>query len=104
MRDAFDLDMGGAVRRRRRTPRAADGNLRDAAQLLRLPNRRDLYPNDGMRLRLADGTLLAPVGGARRRRGHGELPDRVIGDARAGFDRRVAVWAVTMTRDGIPSR
>ncbi len=31
------------------------------AQLLRVPNRRDLYPDAGVRLRLADGTLLAPV-------------------------------------------
>ena len=31
-----------------------------AAQLLRMPNRRDLYPEGGLRLRLADGTLLSP--------------------------------------------
>lgn len=31
------------------------------AELLRVPNRRDLYPLDGLRLRLADGSLLAPV-------------------------------------------
>jgi hypothetical protein len=32
-----------------------------AAQLLRVPNRRDLYPTGGIRLRLANGTLLSPV-------------------------------------------
>jgi hypothetical protein len=30
------------------------------AEILRVPNRRDLYPNGGLRLRLPDGTLLAP--------------------------------------------
>lgn len=30
------------------------------AQILRVPNRRDLYPSDGIRLRLKDGTLLSP--------------------------------------------
>ena len=36
-------------------------NLQAPAQLLRLPNRRDLYPDDGIRVRLADGTLLGPA-------------------------------------------
>ena len=31
------------------------------AEILRVPNRRDLYPNGGLRLRLPDGTLLAPA-------------------------------------------
>jgi hypothetical protein len=31
------------------------------AEIQRVPNRRDLYPNNGLRLRLSDGTLLAPA-------------------------------------------
>ena len=38
------------------TPPKAPGDT----QLLRIPNRRDLYPNDGLRLRLGDGRIVAP--------------------------------------------
>jgi hypothetical protein len=84
---------------------AANGNLRDAAALLRLPNARDRYPDDGLRLRLADGTLLAPSSVLEASAGTADPPDRVLSATLApGHDRRVALWAVTMTRDGVTSR
>jgi hypothetical protein len=77
----------------------------EKAQLLRLPNRRDLYPNNGIRLRLADGTVLAPANAIDVSTGTLEVPDRVLTvPIAAGFGRRVAVWAIAMTRDGITSR
>lgn len=73
------------------------------ARLLRLPNRRDLYP-DGIRLRLPDGTLLSPtVVDA----GSGTVEQRqrrVETTVSPGFNQRVHLWAASLTRDGIPSR
>ena len=72
-------------------------------RLLRLPNRRDLYPNDGLRLRLVNGTLLSPnrvdLAGStvdQRRR-------TVETTLSVEADRKVYFWAVALTRDGIPS-
>ena len=42
-------------------PPGADPPPQGEAELLRVPNRRDLYPHDGLRLLLSDGTLLAPA-------------------------------------------
>src|SRR5262249_41750760 len=42
-------------------PTPLDRRTRDKPQLLRIPDRRDLYPKHGIRLRLADGTLLEPA-------------------------------------------
>ncbi len=83
-----------------------DARARDRAQLLRIPDRRDLYPKDGLRVRLADGTLLEPALAADIvAAGVVEIPDVVVPAALTpGFGKRVAVWAVTLTRDGIPSR
>ncbi|MDQ3136266.1 MAG: hypothetical protein M3Q93_01600 [Gemmatimonadota bacterium] len=85
---------------------AFDARTLERAQLLRLPDRRDLYPNDGLRLRLADGSLLAPAAAVDlTSAGVLEPPlRRVSAQLPVGFDRRAAVWAVTLTRDGIPSR
>lgn len=75
-----------------------------AAELLRTPNRPDLYPTGGIRLRLADGTLLAPTV-ADVSTGTVEAPDRRITTSLvAGFEQQVAVWAATLTQDGVPSR
>ena len=41
-------------------PPGADPPAQGEANILRVPNRRDLYPHDGIRLLLSDGTLLAP--------------------------------------------
>ena len=83
----------------------SNGNLSGAAQLLRLPNARDRYPDDGLRLRLADATLLAPSSVLEAGDGTVEPPDRILATTlEAAPDRRIALWAVTMTRDGITSR
>ena len=83
-----------------------DARIRDKAQLLRTPDRRDLYPLDGLRLRLADGTLLSPVRALDiAAAGTVNLPDVVVtGTITPGYGMRVSVWAVALTRDGIPSR
>jgi len=76
-------------------------------QLLRIPNQRDLYPNDGLRLRLADGRLVAPTlvkelsdmdvvveaDGTR-------VADLVV---TATKDSWATLWCFGLTRDGIPS-
>jgi hypothetical protein len=75
-------------------------------ELLRIPNRRDLYPAQGLRLRAPDGTLLMPR-------------VKSLSDADVGVDdsgRRTAVltvtaaprswvqcWCFALSRDGIPS-
>jgi hypothetical protein len=43
------------------TPAGTAPSDQTGAELLRMPNRRDLYPLNGMRLRLPDGSLLTPV-------------------------------------------
>jgi hypothetical protein len=81
------------------------------AQLLRMPNRRDLYPTNGIRLRVADGTLLTPVAklladpdvtvepdGSRRLTVHAPLAVPPAGPA------VVQYWCYALSRDGIPSR
>jgi len=105
VRDAFDVAWVLVFASVEDAAVAANGNLRDAAQLLRLPNARDRYPDDGLRLRLADATLLSPAAVLEAAAGAVEPPDRVLSTTLApGPDRRVALWAVTMTRDGITSR
>lgn len=81
------------------------GRTQESATLLRLPDRRDLYPNDGLRLRLADGTLLPPTIVDLQASGTPSPPD-VVASAQLvqGYEKSVAVWGVAMTRDGIPSR
>ena len=105
VRDAFDLSWVVVFAADEDAALTPNGNLRDPAQLLRLPSRRDLYPNDGVRVRLADGTLLAPATVLDAEAGSVEVPDRVLSGALTpGPRRRVALWGIAMTRDGIPSR
>ena len=77
------------------------------AELLRTPNRRDLYPQNGIRLRVPTGELLSPVAKA--------LSDpEVIADAKgrlsatvrvpATFGNWIVLWSFTLSKDGIPSR
>jgi hypothetical protein len=81
------------------------------AQLVRIPNRRDLYPTNGIRLRLAEGTLLTPVAksladadvttqpdGARRMTVTAPLPSPISEPSMAQY------WCYALSRDGIPSR
>jgi hypothetical protein len=81
-----------------------DERTLEKPQLLRLPNRRDLYPDDGLRLRLRDGTLLAPDA-VEVSTGVLVPPDRLLSITRTvGHEKRLAVWLVSLTRDGITSR
>ena len=83
---------------------AIAGDTAPAAELLRTPNRPDLYPNVGIRLRLADSTLLAPHVVATSA-GVKQTPDRLVSTTLTeGFEKQVAVWAATLTADGVPSR
>ena len=81
------------------------------AALVRTPNRRDLYPTNGIRLRLADGTLLAPVAksladadvtpqsdGALRATVTAPLPPPGTHPMMAQY------WCYALSRDGAPSR
>jgi len=105
VRDAFDLTHVLLFTDDQDSLPPPGDTTRIAAQLLRLPNRRDLYPSDGIRLRLADGTLLAPAAILDAATGAADPPDRVLTVTLApGPGRRVAVWGVALTRDGVPSR
>jgi hypothetical protein len=82
----------------------ADSRSLETPKLLRLPNRRDLYPNHDIRLSLKDGSLLAPIA-IDVATGSLEVPDRLLNvPIEVGFEKRVSVWAISMTRDGITSR
>ena len=75
------------------------------AQFLRLPNRMDLYPDDGIRVRLRDGSILAPISSMLVSTATLEGDIRKIeNDITLNLDKRVALWAVLMSRDGIASR
>ena len=105
VRDAFDVASVLLFTKSADAAAATGAELTAPAQLLRLPNRRDLYPNDGLRLRLADGSLLAPATAIAATGGTVEPPDRVLAATLTpGHERRVAVWGVALTRDGVPSR
>jgi hypothetical protein len=105
VRDVFDLAWVLLFRTSTDATATGNGELSPPAQLLRLPNRRDLYPNDGLRLRLADGRLLAPVTAVNATSGTVEPPDRLLSATLTpGHGRRVALWGVAVTRDGMPSR
>jgi hypothetical protein len=78
----------------------------DRAQLLRVPNLQGRYPRDGLGLRLADGRVLAPAQIVEITPGTVEGQQRALDEAviDAPGDHRIAVWAVAVTRDGVPSR
>ncbi len=103
--DAFDLKWLIAFTLVTETSSPLDERRIAKPQLLRLPNRRDLYPNDGIRLRLRDGTLLKPAAAVEVSTGTLELPDRLLTlELTIGFEKLVSVWIASVTRDGIPSR
>jgi hypothetical protein len=77
------------------------------SELLRIPNRRDLYPHDGLRLRLPDGTLLPPTIAKNL-----SDPDVVVDASGSRVLTLVAptasrswlsLWCYGLTRDGFPS-
>ncbi|HTP23819.1 MAG TPA: hypothetical protein VMJ65_29730 [Solirubrobacteraceae bacterium] len=80
------------------------------AQLLRMPNRRDLYPDAGVRLRLADGNVLTPITAstvAATTDADGLLDltlSATLPDATPGQLRQVQYWCYGLSRDGVPSR
>lgn len=102
---AGDLVSGVLLFVARGSPDAARGYADHAPELLRTPNRPDLYPSRGIRARLRDATLLAPiflptsdsvpVPDARRRRWEATIE--------AGHDAAVGLWAATVSPDGIAS-
>jgi hypothetical protein len=105
VRDSFDLKWIVVFRLVVADSAQPDARTLEKAQLLRLPNRRDLYPSNGIRIRLADGTLLEPAASIDISTGALEIPDRLLSvSITTGFEKRVSVWILAMTRDGITSR
>jgi hypothetical protein len=80
------------------------------AQLLRVPNRRDLYPGAGVRLRLADGVVLAPATASVAVADvdpDGRLALSLtapLPDVSPGQLQQIQYWCFGLSRDGVPSR
>jgi len=78
------------------------------AELLRVPNRRDLYPSGGIRLRLPDGTLLSPA--VVKSLGDADVTVEADGTRVATLTLAVpgggwaTLWSYAVTRDGQGSR
>lgn len=88
-------------------PPGADPPPQGEAELLRVPNRRDLYPHDGLRLLLSDGTLLSPAVVKSL-----SDPDVTVASdgsrvttltAPASSGQFATMWCYSLTVDGIPS-
>ena len=77
------------------------------AEILRTPNRRDLYPHDGLRMRLSDGTLLAPA--VVKDLADLDVTTEADGTrvatltANAAHGAWATTWCYALTRDGFPS-
>ena len=75
-------------------------------ELVRIPNRRDLFPHDGIRLAIADGSLLSPIVKAL---GDPDVTVDAAGNRTAAISVAatstdwVSVWTYALSRDGIPS-
>jgi hypothetical protein len=88
-------------------PPGSNPPVQGEAELLRIPNRRDLYPTDGLRLQLSDGTLLAPAVA----KDLADLDVAVEADGTrvatlttaATTGSWVTLWCYALTRDGLPS-
>jgi hypothetical protein len=74
-------------------------------ELLRIPNARELYPLDGVRVRLENGTSLSPLVKSLADPGvEGTPPVRIAPiDIPAPPGQRMQVWVCAMTRDGVVS-
>lgn len=81
----------------------ADPTRLDKPQLLRVPGRPDLYPSDGIRLRLSDGTLVEPEFAATVAAAAAGTVLTWTVEHLSGYDQRVTAWSATVTRDGMPS-
>ncbi len=85
----------------------ADPPVQGEAELLRIPNRRDLYPDDGLRLQLSDGTLLAPA--VVKNLADADVTVEADGTRVAALMTAaakgswVSLWCYGLTRDGLPS-
>lgn len=103
VRDAFDLSSVLVFTLVHDATSALDRTELVRPKLLRLPNRRDLYPTGGIGLQLRNGTVLLPTA-VPVTSGVAQMPDWLVTHTTApGPDKRVALWAASMTRDGIPS-
>jgi hypothetical protein len=88
-------------------PPGTDPPAQGEAELLRVPNRRDLYPHDGLRLLLSDGTLLTPA----LVKSLSDPDVTVTGDgsrvatltAAATSGQWATMWCYSLTLDGMPS-
>jgi hypothetical protein len=104
VRDAFDLRSLLVFSLIADAATPVGSALREQPALLRLRNARKLAPNDGVRLRLGDGSVLAPIAHDLTA-ATSQPPDRLLSaQVTPGYDKRVAIWAATVTRDGITSR
>jgi hypothetical protein len=78
------------------------------AELLRVPNRRDLYPLNGLRLRIpGSGALVAPVVKSLTDPDVIADPDGNLSatvSVPGTFGNNVILWTYALSRDGIPSR
>jgi hypothetical protein len=82
---------------------AADASLTIKADLLRLPNRADLGPGAGVRVRLSDGRLISPTFLPRANAMPQDRELRFEVDIPADYEKRIIIWASTVTRDRVPS-
>jgi hypothetical protein len=88
-------------------PRGTNPVRQGEAELLRIPNRRDLYPQDGLRLRLSDGSLLAPA--LVKSLADVDVTEESNGTrvaaltVPAAHEAWATVWCYALTRDGFPS-
>jgi len=88
-------------------PPDADPPVQGEAELLRIPNRRDLYPDDGLRLLLSDGTLLGPA--VVKNLADADVTVEADGTRVAALTTAAAkgswasLWCYGLTKDGLPS-
>ncbi len=88
-------------------PAGVDPPAQGEANLLRIPNRRDLYPIDGIRLQLSDGRLLPPA--LAKSLSDADVTVAADGSRTATLTipatkgQWATLWCFTLTADGLPS-
>jgi hypothetical protein len=99
-----DLDTTHLLLFVQQTPAGALPKAQGEAEILRVPNRRDLYPANGIRLRLDDGGLLSPQ--VVKSLADADVTHEADGTRVAILHQGAAggswlnVWCVAVTRDG----